>query len=145
MWARLWLIAWLFTGTRFLAFAAPASPDEPSSPTGNAVEGPLEEVSPLIERIELKRSPVSIEVFIAGVAHTACYDTRDIEVVKKENSTLIIPRLKRSHPFTSCKIGLSRFNEKIADLDPLSASSRLVSVLGFRGWHHRLIDELEGY
>lgn len=97
----------------------------------------LEEVSPLIDDIEVVQGNPYLEVFIAGQGHLDCYDIREFQVDKTADATQIIPRLRRSKPEKSCNLGLKRFRDKAADLDPASPASNEIQVLGFRGWHKR--------
>jgi hypothetical protein len=99
----------------------------------------LEEISPIIDDVELKPGDPYVEVFVTGVAHTDCYDVREFDVqrLEAEGKTRIIPRLRRSNSFKPCRLGLKPFRDKAADLDPNLASSREVEVLGFRGLHVR--------
>ncbi len=99
----------------------------------------LEEVSPLIEEVELVPGDPYLEIFVRGSGHLDCYDVREFAVEKTSDATLIIPRLRRSAPSTPCKMGLKTFRDKAADLDPRIPSSKEIRVLGFRGWHGRSI------
>jgi len=97
----------------------------------------FEEVSPLIEDIELKRGDPFIEVFITGSGHIDCYDSREYVVEKLERKIRIIARLRRLPTSKRCKLGVKTFKDKAADLDPQSPASYEVEVLGFKGWSRR--------
>lgn len=101
----------------------------------------LEEVSPLVEDIEIKKGDPYLEVFIGGLGHLDCYDVREFSVEKVEGETRIVPRLRRSDAHKPCKLGLKRFKDKAADLDPQNPASLKIAVLGFSGWHRREIDK----
>lgn len=95
----------------------------------------LEEVSPLIDAVEVKKGDPYLEVFITGHGHLDCYDVREFVVDRKADVTEIIPRLRRSSPDKPCKVKLQSFRDKAADLDPYARASYNIQVLGFRGWH----------
>jgi hypothetical protein len=99
----------------------------------------LEEISPLIQDIELIKGDPFIEVFIKGSAHLSCYDVREFVVEKKADRTLIIPRFRRSDSEKPCKLGLKEFRDKAADLDPANPASYRVEALGFRGWSRKIL------
>ncbi|MBS1983952.1 MAG: hypothetical protein JST16_07245 [Bdellovibrionales bacterium] len=101
----------------------------------------LEEVSPLILDIELVKGDPYIEVFVTGMGHLDCYDVHEFDVQKTPTYTQIVPRLKRSKPERPCKLGLKKYRDKAADLDPQSPASLEVHVLGFRGWHKRILGQ----
>lgn len=101
----------------------------------------LEEVSPLVEDIEIKKGDPYLEVFIGGLGHLDCYDVREFVVEKMSGETRIIPRLRRSDSHKPCKLGLKRFKDKAADLDPHSPASEQIAVLGFSGWHKRHLND----
>jgi hypothetical protein len=107
------------------------------APTGHSR---LEEVSPLVDDVEIVRGDPYIEVFVKGTGHLACYDVREFVVEKLPHETRIIPRLRRSKPKEPCPSGLMTFRDKAADLDPTQPSSKRIAVLGFRGWHYRTLD-----
>lgn len=94
----------------------------------------LEEISPLVNDVEIKKGDPFIEVFVSGTAHTDCYDVREYVVEKTDAKTLIVPRFRRSNSEKACRVGLRDFRDKAADLDPANLASYQIEVLGFRGW-----------
>ncbi len=107
----------------------------PSQPP--SLQNHFEEISPLIQDIEIKKGDPFIEVFIVGAGNLDCYDVREFAVEKMPNSTHIIPRLRRLNPLKPCKIGLKTFRDKAADLDPANPSSYQIEVLSYKGWQKR--------
>lgn len=103
-------------------------------------QGALQEISPYVIEIEILRNELFLEVFLKGKGDLGCYDQREYEVRRKDpDSTVVIPRLKRSKPDTPCKPSFEEFRDKVADLDAAADSSYHIRVLGYRGWVTREI------
>ncbi len=124
----------MFLGVLGVANSALGGATQPESPHSR-----LEEVAPLIESVEIIPSKPYLEVFVTGTGHLDCFNVREFIVEKTEEATLIIPRLRRSDPNSPCRLGLSSFRDKAADLDPSVASSKKIRVLGFRGWSETVV------
>jgi len=108
----------------------------PTQPLSFAQPG-LEEISPVIDEVELVPGANSIEVFVSGYGVLDCYDTRDTVVEVRPHSTFIVPRFKRRFAGAPCQTSARSFREKVADLNPQLDSSYVVEILGFRGIHRR--------
>ncbi len=102
----------------------------------------FEEISPLIESVEIKKGNPFVEIFVKGYGHLDCYDVREFQVERTSHSTQIIPRLRRMNPSKPCKLGIKSFYDKAADLDPSSPSTEIIEVLGYRGWLRRNLKPL---
>jgi hypothetical protein len=94
----------------------------------------LMEVAPTILDLELKKGDPFWELFIVAVGDLGCYDKREYEISRETSETLVIPRLQRSRPESTCKPRKDSFRDKVADLDPNSTSSQKIRVLSYNGW-----------
>jgi hypothetical protein len=97
----------------------------------------LQEVSPKILDVIVRKGDPFIEVYIKALGQLSCYDEREYEVTRQYNKTIIVPRLKRSRPGTPCELRLEEFEDKIADLDPNLESAYSLEVLGYTGWYRK--------
>ncbi len=94
----------------------------------------LMEIAPVITQVDLKKGDPFWELFITAYGDIGCYDKREYEILRQSGTTLIIPRMQRSRPESECKSRRDEFRDKVADLDPQSASSQLIRVLSYNGW-----------
>jgi hypothetical protein len=114
-------------------------PTQPAAPIPEAdtMNSGLQEMSPHIIDIIVRRGDPFIEVYIKGMGYLRCYDRHEYDVERSDTKTIIIPRLRRSKPGETCEAALEEFEDKVADLDPNLDSAYSLEVLGYTGWYKR--------
>jgi len=122
-----------------LSQEAHGGPTQPASPMTETevMNSGLQEVSPQIIEIIVRRGDPFIEVYLKGQGFLKCYDIHEYDVERSETKTVIIPRLKRSNPSEPCEQHLEEFEDKVADLDPNLDSAYSLEVLGYKGWYKK--------
>jgi hypothetical protein len=116
------------------AHGGPTQPAPPMTET-EVMNSGLQEVSPQILDIIVRKGDPFIEVYIKGQAFLKCYDIHEYDVERTPTKTIIIPRLKRSKPSEPCEQVFADFEDKVADLDPNLDSAYSLEVLGYKGWY----------
>jgi len=125
-------------GNMALSKEARGGPTQPALPADSELLNPgLQEVSPQIQEIIVRKGDPFIEVYIKALGYLSCYDTREYAVTREDSKTIIVPRLKRSRPGEKCEFILEEFEDKIADLDPNLDSAYSLEVLGYKGWYKK--------
>jgi len=122
-----------------LSQEAHGGPTQPASPMTETevMNSGLQEVSPQILDIIVRRGDPFIEIYIRGLAFLKCYDIHEYDVERRDTKTVIVPRLKRSKPSEPCEQVLTEFEDKVADLDPNLDSAYSLEVLGYKGWYKK--------
>ncbi|MEO5667736.1 MAG: hypothetical protein ABIR96_06750 [Bdellovibrionota bacterium] len=118
------------------AHGGPTQPATPMTET-EVMNSGLQEVSPQILDIVVRRGDPFIEVYLKGMGYLKCYDVHEYDVERGDSKTVIIPRLKRSKPSEPCEQTLGEFEDKVADLDPNLDSAYSLEVLGYKGWYKK--------
>lgn len=113
-------------------------PTQPATET-EVMNSGLQEVSPQILDVIVRRGDPFIEIYIQGLAYRACYDIHEYDVERTATKTVIIPRLKRSKPGEPCEQILEEFEDKVADLDPNLDSAYSLEILGYKGWYKKVL------
>ena len=116
------------------AHGGPTQPAPPMTET-EVMNSGLQEVSPQILDVIVRRGDPFIEIYIKGQAFLKCYDIHEYDVERTPTKTIIIPRLKRSKPSEPCEQIVEDFEDKVADLDPNLDSAYSLEVLGYKGWY----------
>jgi hypothetical protein len=114
----------------------PTQPAFPTTETEIKNSG-LQQVSPQVVDIIVRRGNPFIEVYLKGQGYLKCYDSREYHVERSEDKTIIVPVLKRSKPGEPCEPLFEEFEDKVADLDPNLASAYSLEVLGYKGWYRK--------
>lgn len=121
-----------------LSREAIGGPTQPPLPADSELLNPgLQEISPHIHDIIIRKDGPFIEVYIHALGALDCYDMREYEVTRLSSQTIIVPRLKRSRPGSECDSKLQEFEDKVADLDPSLDSAYSLEILGYLGWHKK--------
>jgi hypothetical protein len=122
-----------------LSQEAHGGPTQPAIPMteSEVMNSGLQEVSPQILDVIVRRGDPFIEIYIRGQGFLKCYDIHEYDVERSATKTVIIPRLKRSRPSEPCEQTLEDFEDKVADLDPNLESAYSLEVLGYKGWYKK--------
>jgi len=102
-----------------------------------------EEISPVLDVIELREGLRSVALYLEGWVPSDCYEEREVEVDRKGNTVVVVPRFRRKNFLKACQSRIQSFAQEIYEFPKNSTMPQRLEILSHLGWHHRDFPEVD--